>query len=198
MKTIALTQRVDIVSNERKDSIDQKWFDFLLDCKLSPYLVPNDLEVTKVVFNTVNFNGIILSGGSDLTFYGGNAPERDETELYILKLAITRKIPLLGICRGMELIQHYFGIKLSEVSGHAGNIHDIKINDSFKKVNSYHNFGTSQTSNELEVLAFASDGVIESIAHKKYPIKGIMWHPERNDPFLGDDIDFVKELFGVS
>ena len=198
MKTVALTQRVDIVSSERRDSIDQKWFDFLLHCKLRPLLIPNNLELAKIVFNTIDFDGIILSGGNDLIPYGGNAPERDEIELYVLKLAIKKNIPLLGICRGMELIQHYFGIQLLQIAGHAGNMHEVKINGSSRKVNSYHDLGTDQTSNELEILALASDGIIESIAHKRYPIKGIMWHPERNAPFLNDDINFVKELFGVN
>ncbi len=82
MKLIAVSQRVDIsASGERRDALDQRWFSFLSKCKLLPILIPNCLESAKSIVKLLQLGGVLLTGGNDLSSYGGDAPERDETEV---------------------------------------------------------------------------------------------------------------------
>ena len=104
-------------------------------------------------------DGLLLTGGGDITprYYGQKLetaqdltePERDAFELALFDLMLSAQKPMLGICRGMQLIAVACGAQLiQEVKGHNGGIsHDIDIYDGvFKKmcncnrasVNSYH------------------------------------------------------------
>ena len=197
MSFIAISQSVDIDKNknERKDCLDQRWFKFLNDCGLLPLSIPNNIESVKKLLVTVELDGIVLTGGNDLCAYGGNAPERDETETFLIKYAIDKDLPLLGVCRGMQMIQHYFGVKLSRVDGHIVQNHQIEMNGSFRTVNSYHNFGAKESVADLEILAKATDGVIEAVYHKQYPIQGILWHPERSDSISEEDKRLLQNFF---
>lgn len=196
MKLIAVSQRVDIsASGERRDALDQRWFSFFSECNLLPILVPNCLELAKSIVKLLQLDGVLLTGGNDLSSYGGDAPERDETEVYLLECAIRNKIPVFGICRGMQLIQNYYGVKLSKIDGHVGCKHRVLLNGITSEVNSFHNYGSVENASELEVLGRAEDGVVEVLKHKEHLIKTIMWHPERNKPFSVDDIKLVKEFF---
>ena len=197
MKYVAITQRIDIQNNERRDALDQRWLQFLCTCDLIPILIPNNLKLVKCYIDQFKFSGIILTGGNDLVAYGGDAPERDEVELYLLEYAIRTNTPLLGVCRGMQVIQHHFGVVLSKVAGHVAEPHKVKINGIERLVNSFHKFGAKDGAQDLEVLATASDGVIESVKHKKYLLRGIMWHPERESNFSQEDINLIKDMFQV-
>jgi len=201
MKKVAITQRVetDNKSKERRDALDQRWFSFLKKCNVIPVILPNDFNVAMPLLKEYNLDGILFTGGNDLIDYGGDAPERDKTETFLLNYSIEHNIPLLGVCRGMQLIQHFFGIKLEKVKGHTGCRHNILMSRESFEVNSYHNFGTKENNNdEFNILAKAQDGVIEAIKHVKYPICGIMWHPEREYPFLDHDINLVDSIFGTT
>jgi gamma-glutamyl-gamma-aminobutyrate hydrolase PuuD len=124
--------------------------------------------------------------------YGGNAPERDETESLLIKYSIENKIPLIGVCRGMQKILDYFGETLEKVTDHVGVEHSIFFKGQNRKVNSYHNWGVKEISSQFNVLAKSVDGCIESIEHKEHSILGVMWHPERNLEFENLDIDLFK------
>ena len=197
MRFVAMSQRVDIILEygERRDSLDQNWINFLSACNLSPLLIPNNKSSAEKILASTSLNGIVLTGGNDLTAYGGDAPERDETENLILQYALEKKIPLLGICRGMQVIQHFYGIKLTQVQGHLETKHDLMIDGNLIRVNSYHNFGATETKNPLEAWATSEDGVIEAVRHSFASVTGVMWHPERNKNFGKHDISLVKRLF---
>ena len=107
--------------------------------------------------------GFILTGGNSLTNYGGIAPERDEVEFFLLKHALANSIPLIGVCRGMQVIQHYFDISLYPVEGHVQSQQVILVEDGFRVVNSYHNLGTRENIEPLEVLARSEDGMVKAI-----------------------------------
>lgn len=104
MKAVAVTQRVAVEPQHgmRRDCLDQVWVTFLLGCGLTPIPIPNSVDAALAICE--NVNGIVLTGGNDLAAYGGDAPERDETETAILDLAERRDIPVLGVCRGMQMI----------------------------------------------------------------------------------------------
>lgn len=189
MTLIAVTQRTQIIAeyDETRDCLDQRWHDFLLACNITPLIIPNNLEVAKKIINSVNFEGVLLTGGN-------NTLSREITEKLLLEFAIQRKLPVLGICHGMQFIQNYFGDKLEKISGHILEKQEILINGVRETVNSYHNYGTLNASSEFTVWARADDGVIKAIRHQLLPITGIMWHPERYEKFKLKDITLFKEI----
>lgn len=195
MKRIALTQRVQEVNGEKRDALDQRWSAFCKACNILPILIPNHLPLIPSFLEYLDIQGFILTGGNTLHAYCGDAPERDEVEIAIVDYAIHCQLPILGVCRGMQLIQHYFKVRLEKVENHVNQPHTITWNNRLESVNSYHLYGTKTDCSELETLAKAEDGVIEAIRHPIYPIAGVMWHPERCNPFENRDLTFVKELF---
>lgn len=197
MKLIAITQRVEEYSKykERRDVIDQKWIELLISCDFVPVLVPNNITAAKEILNELEISGIIFTGGNSLVKYEGDASERDEVERFCLEFAINKNIPVLGVCRGMQVIQDYFGIELYRISGHVMKVQKINWLNNPIMVNSYHNWGTKETVDDLIITGISDDGIVKSIVHKYKLIHGIMWHPERISPFTLRDIKFIKKIF---
>jgi N5-(cytidine 5'-diphosphoramidyl)-L-glutamine hydrolase len=197
MKLIAVSQRVSVIESyaERRDSLDQRWNNFLQQSGFLPILIPNQVEMAMQIVRTVPLKGILLTGGEDLCIHGGDSPERDKTEDFLFAYAREKVLPVLGICRGMQLIQNYYGIKLIELNDHVKKKQVIEINGKLAAVNSYHCLGSMENSEPLETWAVAKDGVIKAIKHRELPIQGVMWHPERMDPFRSDDIYFFQSFF---
>jgi putative glutamine amidotransferase len=199
MKAVAITQRVSVVPTygERFDCLDQGWTKFLAACGLLPVLLPNVIEAALALCEGRSIAGLILTGGNDLGALGGNAPERDAVENTLLDFAERRVLPVLGVCRGMQMIQHRFAIQLSRVEGHVAQRQVIRIEGEPREVNSYHHFAAFDSRPPLEVWAVADDGVVKAIRHSAQPITGIMWHPERFAPFVPADIALFRQVFGV-
>jgi gamma-glutamyl-gamma-aminobutyrate hydrolase PuuD len=194
---IAVTQQVSDYPElaEKRDGLDQRWLPFLDACGLLPILLPNDEKMAKSLIQEIQPEGILLTGGGDLTKYGGAYPERDQVEGALLHYAMAENIPLVGICRGMQAIQNLFNVPLEGVDGHIAEEFEILIDGKCFMVNSYHNLGSKITVDELAVWAVARDGIIMAIRHSSHPILGIMWHPERIYPFRPDDIQLIAEFF---
>jgi putative glutamine amidotransferase len=199
MKYVAITQRVSVVPayGERRDCLDQTWTKFLSACDLLPVLIPNVSEAALALCKDPGLAGLVLTGGNDLVALGGDAPERDAVENALLDLAEQRGLPVLGVCRGMQVIQQRFAIPLQAVEGHIARHQIIRINGEPTEVNSYHKFGAFESRPPLDVWAVADDGVVKAIRHSYQPITGIMWHPERFTPFLQADIALFRRVFGV-
>jgi putative glutamine amidotransferase len=197
MKTIAITQRVAVVPQygERRDCLDQAWARFVAACGLLPLALPNVPDVALSLFQNADVAGLLLTGGNDLASLGGDAPERDATENALLDAAEARGLPVLGVCRGMQVIQQRHAIPLVRVEGHVTPSQIIEINREPMDVNSYHRFAARESRPPLEVWAVAADGVVKAIRHAARPITGIMWHPERNMPFSGADIALFRSVF---
>ena len=94
------------------------------------------------------------------------------------------------------MIQHRFGIRLERVAGHVARDRLFPSMATSAEVNSYHNFGATQTRPPLEAWAFAEDGVVEAVRHATGRMMGIMWHPERLSPFASRDISLFQQFFG--
>jgi len=200
-KLIGISLRVkDILKfNEKRDVISQDWVEFLSKIDAYPILIPNRLSNVEDFLEKFPLNGIILSGGDNL----GEFPERDQTEKEILEYAIKKNIPVLGVCRGMQLVNHYFGGKIiiSNTKQHVGKPHLVSLLektciDKLGKeitVNSFHNnlILKDNLGKDLENFAIAEDKTIEGFFHKNLPIIGIMWHPER-DKNLEFELEFMK------
>ena len=120
MKKIGLTLRIDEHKkiNEYRDAIDQRWYCFLQKCGIFPVLIPNNKEIAEDILSTSSISGLILSGGNNLSFINDKSVIRDEVETFILQYAIQNNLPILGVCRGMQLIQKYFGVDIYKIQNH--------------------------------------------------------------------------------
>jgi putative glutamine amidotransferase len=197
MKTVAISQRVTVIPQygERRDCLDQAWPRFIAACGLLPLALPNVTEVALAIFGGSDVAGLVLTGGNDIAVLGGDAPERDATENALLDAAESRGLPVLGVCRGMQLIQQRCAVPLVRVAGHVARRQLIRINGEPVEVNSYHRFAAHESRPPLEVWAVAADGVVKAIRHSTRPTTGIMWHPERNTPFAAADVDLFRRVF---
>ena len=188
---------------EQQDAISHDWFDLLQKWKCTPLLIPNKVKDLVSYLSGLALEGIILTGGNNLTPKLAGHPEwkvsdtahvRDDIEYRILDYAGEKKIPVLGICRGFQIINSYFGgtLTLAAKNVHVTKTHKVTIQShSWKQilgselmVNSYHNHAISADSLAERLVPFAvdQDGLIEGAAHQSLPILGLMWHPERKQP----------------
>lgn len=191
MKIIGVSQRVCVISeiNESRDCLDQRWASFFLELDLIPVAIPNCLELFKRYLISFKFDGFLLTGGKP-------TPNRDACENAILEYSIQNEIPLLGVCHGMQVIQQYFGINVFPVTGHVAHKQTISVNKCTAVVNSYHDNGTDELHPEFSVWAeHPPSRIIKGIKHKKLPLLGMMWHPERLTPYREQDISLFRNFF---
>ena len=204
MKVVAVSQRVDEFPDrdETRDALDQRLISFLRVAGLIPVPVPNGLcdffsegvsghEPLDSWLAVVKPQGFVLSGGNDI----GQCIKRDMTEELLLDHAKLQHFPLLGICRGMQMMAHWAGTSLQRVQGHVRTRHQISGEIEGEK-NSYHGFSLTECPYGFEVIAKSEDGEIEAIRHRSLPWEGWMWHPEREKDFASGDLQRVKALFG--
>jgi N5-(cytidine 5'-diphosphoramidyl)-L-glutamine hydrolase len=198
MKHIVITQRQDYnpLNGETRDALDISWHFLLKEAGIISTLVPNIFDEEASLnewLENVKPDGIILSGGNDI----GEMERRDKTELLLLNYAEKKQMPVLGVCRGMQLMAYRAGANLKEVDGHVRTRHAVKFNDgTTREVNSFHQYEILNIIHEYKCVGYSSDGAIEKIVHKRFPWSAIMWHPEREKPFHIKDIKFLQNIFG--
>jgi len=208
MKRLGITQRVDNILeySERRDSLDQNWYTFSLQLDFFPFPLPN--LITEKNFNyltDLKLDAFILSGGNSITkldpLTRDSAPERDNFEKLLLENALHNNTPIVGICRGMQMINTYLGGELEKTKDHVNVYHSLISNnknyDFPKKVNSFHEWiiPKSGLADTLEPIAYDNNGNIEAFVCKEKKILGIMWHPERDIPFNELNIELIKKFF---
>lgn len=191
-KKIGITTRIVNAQGyeEKRDALSQDWVKLLEHYNLIPILIPNNLSNIPLFLKENSIEGIILSGGDNI----GDDKERDHTEKELIKFGIERELPIFGVCRGMQVLNNFFKgkIKVSVDDSHVGNDHEViisndKISDILKQdkivVNSYHRNIINLEDIGESLISFAinqKDNTVEGFLHKKLPIMGVMWHPERN------------------
>ncbi len=183
-----------------------------------PILIP-DLKGSALVSFLEELDGIVFQGGGDICplSYGEEPiengkwpgdPYRDQFELQIMDFAFFNKIPVLGICRGFQLLNVYFkgtlfqdltiqsgttithrdGDKYDKIFHEVRFIKDGLLNKIYKNlksptfINSVHHQGAKSLGKDLVVEAFCpEDNLIEAFRHKDHLerfIMGVQWHPE--------------------
>lgn len=196
MKLVAVSQRVDVhpERGERRDALDQRLMRFLHEAGLLPVAIPNDARIASELMASVQWAGVVFSGGNDLTTLGGITPERDATESVLRQAALRVGLPMIGICRGAQFLISEDGGEPERVEGHVATRHKIS-GTMDREVNSYHHWALRNCPTGWEALARAEDGTVECARRADQFIWAIMWHPERESPFDTLDIQLFREAF---
>jgi len=215
---IAISCRVIDASSyvERRDAIAKDWCDLFNEMAWLPVIVPNHLTDATQLLEVIGVDGLILSGGNTLGSIAeprapGTVLEREKTEKQLLTYAVDKNLPVLGVCRGLQVINQFFGgdhtLRICSDAGHVGCTHTVKLKrevwtgldeDGAIEVNSFHDDGVlpEQVAPDLEIFATSSDGVfVEGLIHKDKPIIAVQWHPERSNPSSTVDRKLLRSLF---
>lgn len=170
-------------------------------------------------------DALLLAGGGDVdpALYGGEMagaqlvdPERDRFELALIQGALEREIPVLGICRGIQILNvsqggtvrnlrddadlaHTHGIEVDSLDAHpvtiaAGSKLATLLSEGRRDVNSFHGRALGQLGPGVVAAAEAPDGVVEAIelSGPKFAI-GLQWHPEMPPQQMPVFEAFLKE-----
>jgi putative glutamine amidotransferase len=196
-------------------NIDNEMLDSLILAGGAPVLIPVATPLESVKELGSRLQGLILTGGPDIDteIFGGEPHpkvygidrQRDDLEIALAQMAYTTGLPVMGICRGFQVMNVAMGGKLlthikdqlpgaldhSRQPGRSSDwlAHPVKIekNSSLEKivgssqpqVNSMHHQGVLQAPAGLRALAYAPDGIVESVEMTGHPFAlGIQWHPE--------------------
>ncbi|MDR0757406.1 MAG: gamma-glutamyl-gamma-aminobutyrate hydrolase family protein, partial [Tannerella sp.] len=179
-----------------------------------PALIPVMTDGAALREIVAGLDGLVMTGGEDVDpqWYGESPrqqlgevdPERDRYDIKLVKLAADRNIPILGICRGEQLINVAFGGSLIQdiptqaphstinhsqdeerrVGTHTVNIcPDSRLHEIVKAenilVNSFHHQAVKVVAPGFEAVAFSDDGITEAIESTEgRSILGVQWHPE--------------------
>ncbi len=191
-----------------------------------PLLLPIVHDLKAIRQQIEHIDGLLLSGGQDVhpkyynsepsPWLGAVHDERDVFEMEAIKIAIERKIPLLGVCRGQQLINVAFGgtlyqdipqeIKTSDLlhtqrESRQKATHRVEITPGSRLhailgstaiwTNSFHHQSVKECAPGFMVVAHASDGVVEGIEKSgDHFVLGVQWHPE-----MMSDEPGTKKLF---
>ena len=184
-----------------------------------PVLVP-DTDFAEIAARA---DGVLFTGGVDLdpALYGEEtvndtveiSHDRDALEMALFRELLPRRIPMLGICRGIQTLNVALGGSLwqdipAQLPGapvHRGVKHEViaeadslagSIFGTRFRTNSFHHQAVKEPGKGVRVTARAEDGVIEAIEHETLPIWGFQWHPERmTGEYRAEDLTEMGPLF---
>ena len=176
----------------------------------APVLIPTVAETSgsDFLFSIVSaIDGLLIPGSRDMDpkFYGESphpaikpmSPERTETEFSVLRLALERDMPVLGICGGMQFINVFYGGSIHQdikallpdaLCHEGGEVHGVTVladtlfggfvEEKEYDIKSYHHQAINKVGEGLRVSALAPDGVVEGFESADGRIMGVQWHPE--------------------
>lgn len=199
-------------------------------CGLTPLLATPAHSERSLDALLDHCRGLVLSGGVDIdpASYGEEPieglgtvlPERDAMEMRCLERALERRMPVLALCRGLQLLNVYLGGTLyqdlaeqrPEATSHrqarwSGRTQRIRIAPDSRfasilgsddvRINSFHHQAIKDVADELEVAATAEDGLIEAAEAPAWPwVVGVQWHPERYEA-TAPETDPDRRLFAA-
>ncbi|NIJ04453.1 gamma-glutamyl-gamma-aminobutyrate hydrolase family protein [Frigoribacterium faeni] len=154
-------------------------------------------------------DAVVVTGGEDVdpSFYGGDAddphlgqtfPAADRAQVALVRQAVAGNTPLVGICRGMQLVNVALGGDLVQhlhEGGHVGDDpadsmvdHRVAVEPDSRlaralgatelDVRSSHHQAVGRVGTGLRVVARADDGTVEAVEHEEAPVWCVQWHPE--------------------
>ncbi|WP_200808257.1 gamma-glutamyl-gamma-aminobutyrate hydrolase family protein [Demequina sp. NBRC 110055] len=156
-------------------------------------------DLDEVVEMARAADAVVIMGGEDVTpaLYDGaesytdgghHVPHSDAVLLAVIRDAIARRAPLLGICRGHQLLNVACGGTLVQhMEGHRLTGEDVWVRTTLSNDSTLtpgagvwctHHQAVDEVGANLTVVARATDGVVEAIRHDLAPVLGIQWHPE--------------------
>ena len=186
-----------IVLIDNYDSFTYNLYHYISQLKCEVEVYRNDKIDAKIILRK-KFNKIVISPGPGNPSQSGNC-------LKIVK-SIYKKIPILGVCLGHQIIGQVFGSKIVQarklmhgktsliVSKQKGILKNLPKNFEATR---YHSLIVDKKtlSNELEITAETKDGLIMGIQHKKFNIHGVQFHPESIKTKLG--IKILKNFINL-
>ena len=192
----------------------KQYLDVLTDSGALPVIMPMICD-TRLIDEYINMcDGILIMGGIDAdarlygdvnrVYNGRISPQRDYLEIYIIKQAAQKKIPLFGICRGVQILNIAMGGTLyQDINAQLGELniyqhqqkapewhhtHSVTVakNSWIYKaleldkldVNSMHHQAVKDIAPEFEAVCRSGDGIIEAIENTEHKMIGVQWHPE--------------------
>lgn len=217
--TATLKEDVDLVAERPLGRFVRTDFDYVegvAEAGGIPIVLPPVGEGRAAEAIVGGLDGLLLSGGSDLhpRFYGEEPlpeldvtiPERDAFEMALVREALRRRIPIFGICRGLQVLNVALGGTLYQdlPSQYDGKVlahrqttpktqptHEVEVFDAtcvggivgrdLLQVNSYHHQGIKDLAGGLVVSARSADGIIEAVEARDFSggwIVGVQWHAE--------------------
>lgn len=211
--TAGLTINEDgLHSGNERLYISREYTEAILAAGGVPVILPVTADLEAINLQVTVVDAVLLSGGQDIDpcFYGEDPlpalgrvlPERDEYEIKLTLHAHTRKKPVLGICRGLQVINVAFGGTLYQDIGQLQSAvlkhyqdttrhalgHSVTLQRNSQlfqilgagrlRVNSYHHQAIKLLAPGFRAVATAGDGIIEAIESDGGTVLGVGWHPE--------------------
>jgi putative glutamine amidotransferase len=194
--------------DEPRDALARVWSKFLqVAIPEAAWLpIPNLGPVAAPLFcERWGINALILTGGEDI----GVSPARDATERALLQQFAASRRPVLGVCRGLQLMWSELGGEIEPREGHVAVRHGVRFVGEASlglvarvdEVNSFHGISLREPEAAMReavaVFARADDGSAEGVRFGNGPRAGVMWHPEREKTPTAADISLIRGLFGL-
>ena len=185
-----------IILIDNYDSFTFNLYHYLSSLKVNVDVIRNDQITSKEILKK-RYNKIVISPGPGNPNQSGNC-------LKIVK-SLYKKIPILGVCLGHQIIGQVFGSKIIQarklMHGKTSKIISKKtgvlknLPKTFQATR-YHSLiiDKKSLSKDLEITAETKDGLIMGVRHKKYPVHGVQFHPESIKTKLGIKIlkNFIR------
>lgn len=202
MKKMLISPRIEFIDHAWKYFVNETYIKKLSYYPILP-LMP--LDLSQLASFCDECDGLLLCGGYDIASFYFQQPRHDQAILYqrdvdsfdftLLHEFVKRNKPVLGICRGMQVINVYFHGTLCQhfdntTHEEAEHLHRIlpEAHTIFEQlvkpkqiVNSYHHQCVDEIGDHLVIGARSFDGRIEALQHETLPIIGVQWHPELLD-----------------
>ena len=220
------------ISANRKDGLSciaDPYYQSVLLAGGAPVIIPATTDIKALTAIVKKLDGIVFSGGGDLdpAFLSEQPiPElgdvdtyRDTYDFILLRLAFNYQLPIMGICRGHQLLNVAFGgtlyqdihaqfspeaLQHSQTEPRDQATHPVNLSDIPSKlyhivkgqttldVNSFHHQAVRELAPEFIETAISTDGLNEAMEHPEYPIFSVQWHPE---PMAAGGNEVMLDLF---
>jgi N5-(cytidine 5'-diphosphoramidyl)-L-glutamine hydrolase len=194
---------------ELRAGLDLRWGPFLEQAGLLAIPAAPDLDPAALLAAVPACVGLLLTGGNDLAAVSTDplSKARDAYEEALLAAVESAGLPVLGVCRGLQLLGFRDGYRLEEEPDHVATRHSLIAAKTSRwlgargcfEVNSYHRWALrgAGESGRLRIAAETEDGGVEALETEAGPpLLGIMWHPEREEPFQTTDLELFDRFFG--